>query len=450
MKVNFQGGSMPKTCSALSVFTACGLSKNVLGCLARQTQFSRRAGTKINAADFLAYFCRQSIHGTVSNNDLAAAIESGTGVSASRQAYWSRIGGACLAFFQAVLAIVIRSKVPATLRIPRRFKRILIQDSTVIQLPVKLFDCFSGVKNGTGTAACNARIQGIYELRSGRFLQFSIDPYSKNDLVAAPDIPVHRGDLVLRDRGYFLLGTIAAHKARGADTISRYKHATSLYDSKTQAPIDLLALLRKRGKVDQIVLAGEGKQLRLRLIAVPVPEDVANLRRMKAKKEVHGHAPSAEILALMSWSIFVTTIEDSSLTPVIIMKLYGLRWRIENIFKTWKSFFSFTKVHPVSETHLRLLLTARLIMIVICFQYAFVPLSEAIRRRTNKELSLMKFMRYVEQNTEQLPRLLAKNRWGKRVLDAVARFCAYDQRVRQNFVCAVRLLFAELAAVRTS
>jgi len=161
-----------------------------------------------------------------------------------------------LAFFQAVLALVIGTKLPAALLVGQRFKRILLQDSTVIQLPAKLFECFSGVKNGTPTAACNARIQGIYELRAGRFLQFSIDPYSRNDLAAAPDIPVQPGDLVLRDRGYFLLSTIAAHKAVGADTISRYKHKTTLYDLRTGNPIALLTLLRTCGKVDRIVLAG--------------------------------------------------------------------------------------------------------------------------------------------------------------------------------------------------
>jgi len=154
-------------------------------------------------------------------------------------------------------------------------------------------------------------------------------------------------------------------------------------------------------------LGGEFKQLRLRLMAMPVPEEIANMRRMKAKKEVRGHAPSEEILALMSWSIFLTTIEDPSLTPTMIMQLYGLRWRIENIFKTWKSFFSFDKVHPFRKP-LRLLLTARLIMIVICYHSAFVPLCEAIRRQADKQLSLMKLMRYIGRNIARLPRLLAE------------------------------------------
>ena len=437
---------MPKHPSALSVFSACGLSKEDLERLARQTGFCKRAWAKIKPADFLACFCKQAIHSTVSNNDLAAAIENGTGVSASRQAYWLRITGACLAFFQAVLAFAIGVKVPVTLFVCQRFRRILIQDSTVIQLPAKLFACFSGVKNGTATA-CNARIQAIYELRAGRFLQFSIDPYSRNDLLAAPEIPVQPGDLVLRDRGYFILGTIAAHQAMGVNTISRYKHKTLLYELRTRQPLDLLSLLRQCGKVDQIVWAGEEKKLRLRLVAVPVPEEVANLRRMRAKKEVKGQAPSEEILALMSWSIFITTIEDPSLTPELIMQLYGLRWRIENIFKTWKSNFCFDQVHQVSEKQLRLLLTARLIMLVLAFQGAFVPLCAAVLRHAHKQLSLMKFMRYLSQNPDQLPSLLAANRWGIRLLNALSRFCTYDQRVRQNFVQGMQALSAQLPGI---
>ncbi len=82
------------------------------------------------------------------------------------------------------------------------FKRILIQDITVIRLPFRHFENFSGVKNAH-SAVCNARIQGIYDLISKQFIQFSIDPYSKNDLSAASDISVEPGDLLLRDRGYF-------------------------------------------------------------------------------------------------------------------------------------------------------------------------------------------------------------------------------------------------------
>ncbi len=434
-------------CSALSVFSACELSSEVIERIARETGFSKRSGGKISASDFLANFCAESIKGTVSNNDIAAAIHAHTGVSASRQAYWERINDDCLMFFKAILAELIRSKLSSVVwTLCPLFKRILIQDSTIIQLPARLFECFSGVKNAA-TTTCNARIQGIYDLCSGRFIQFSIDPYSKNDLSVASNIQVEPGDLVLRDRGYFLLSTIAAHKAKGADTISRYKHKTALYDVQTQDPIDLLTLLTQRDKADMLVLAGENKNVRVRLLAVRVPEEVANLRRMKAKKEYKGHNPSAEVLALMSWSIFIVTVENTAITITEVMALYRLRWRIENIFKTWKSYFSFDKVHQVSENQLRTLLTARLIMISICFHHAYLPLCNAILQHAKKQLSLMKFMRYVRKNLSLLPRLMVKSFWSIQMLGAVARYCTYDRRKRRNFVDNVHAVNADISTI---
>ena len=196
-----------------------------------------------------------------------------------------------------------------------------------------------------------------------------------------------------------------------------------------------------------MVLAGENKDIRLRLVAIPVTEEMANLRRMKAKKESNGHAPSEELLQLMSWSIFLVTLENPALTIHHIMALYGFRWRIENIFKTWKSNFCFHKVHTVSEHQLRTLLTARLIMILVCFHHAYVPLGEEILRRSHKLLSLMKFMRYLEQNIDRLPRLLLPRFWNDPLLNAIARYCTYDQRKRPHFIAQMDVLLADLANI---
>ena len=418
----------------VGVFRTCGLSAERITRIARETGFTQRSGGKLVVPDFLVASCAEAIKGTVSHNDIAATLQAETGVAVSRQACWLRLNENGQAFFHAILAVVIRAKAIPTgwVRCPF-YKRILLQDSTIIQLPSRLFASFSGIRNATLTT-CHARIQSIYDLCAGRFVQFNIDPYSKNDQAAAPDIPVHPGDLVLRDRGYFMPSLMIAHKDQGVDTISRYKHNAYLYDVHTQARIDLLKLLRAHGRVDMPVLAGENKSLRLRLLAVPVPEELANLRRMKAKKETKGRAPSAELLALMSWSIFITTLEFDRMDSDAILALYGLRWRIENIFKTWKSYFSFAKLHQVSAIQCRILLAARLILICICFHHAYVPLSVAIRRQTNRHLSLMKFMRYVCQNLFLLPHLIRPSLWTRSLVNAVARYCSYDKRLRSNFI----------------
>ncbi len=429
------------------LFSCVGLNRNKLQKLAFQTGFCRRRSGKIRAADFLIHFCLESVSGTVSYNDLAARVESHTGVSASRQAYWERTDEQCMHFFQRVLEKVMFHKcncfnVPSV-RKKGRFNRILLQDSTIIRLPLRLMETFSGVRNAH-TAVCNARIQGIYDLVSGHFIQFSIDPYSRNDRAATMDISVQEGDLVLRDRGYFTFQAIEAHKREGADSIYRYPHPTILYCPATGQKINLLRLLDENPMLDMTVDAGPEQSLRFRLLAFPVPEETANLRRMKAKKEKKGHDPSKEILKLMSWTIFLTTITDSSITANEIAALYGLRWRIENIFKTWKSYFSFQKVHNIAETQLRILLKARLIMITLAYEKLFLPLSCTLLKKYKRSLSLIKFMRYITQNLNLLPIFLNRRSPPPRLRSALMRYCSYEKRCRTNFVSAMETIILRI------
>ncbi len=367
---------------SFDIFDVEGLSREEIDKLAFESGFCKRQSGKIKAPDFLLYFCLQSLEGTVSYNDVAAKIEAKTGINASRQAFHQRMSDECVAFFEKILAIIIASKFTSENRDeltgPKNFSRILVQDSTVIRLPLRLFEIFSGVKNAH-SAVCNARIQGVYDLLSKRFIEFSIDPYSKNDLSVALDISVEPGDLVLRDRGYFSVNATQALKQNGADTIARYKHKTKLHDIESGKEINLLENLNKYGSIDKMVLIGNEKY-KARIIGQLVNEETANLRRMKAKKESSSKNPSKQLLALMSWTIYITTIDTQKFTFKMILKLYGLRWRIENIFKTWKSNLNFDRIHNVSQNQLRVLLTARLIMIVFIYQRLFNPLSIIIKK----------------------------------------------------------------------
>lgn len=427
-------------------FSVEGLSLEEIEQIAFESGFCKRRSGKIKAPDFLLHFCLQSLEGTVSYNDIASRIENNTDINASRQAYQQRMGAECLEFFEKILSAVMTSKCYHenldTLSDLNIFSRILVQDSTVIRLPLRLFEVFSGVKNAH-SAVCNARIQGTYDLLSKKFIDFSIDPYSKNDLSAALDIAVEPDDLLLRDRGYFSVKIIRNLKEDGADTISRYKHKTKIFDYESGEEINLLESLTKNGSIDQRVLIGKEKY-EVRITARPVNEETANMRRMKARKESNHKNPSKELLALMSWTIFITTFENKSLTFDIILKLYGLRWRIENIFKTWKSHFSFDKIHNVSEKQLRVLLTARLIMIVFIYQRLFWPLSIKIKNRSEKRLSLMKFTRHIRKNINFIYKVLDIQNVSEKTIKAVIRFCTYDSRKRKNFETRLEQIILEM------
>ena len=254
-----------------------------------QTGFCKRIG-KIHPCGFWETFCVESIRGTLSYNDFAARVESQRTASVSRQALAYKTSDAGGLFFERMLAVAMAAKLDGSsiqqLRTQGPFTRIIVQDSTVIRLPERLYSIFSGVKNAHKTA-CNARVQGVYDILAGRLLHYSIDPYSRNDLAAALDFSAQPGDLVLKDRGYYRAEAIEKDIAVGADCIFRYKHPSLFHSIETEERLNLAKLLKNSGSLDMEVLLGseKNKQVPVRLVAFPVREEVANLRRMKAKKE---------------------------------------------------------------------------------------------------------------------------------------------------------------------
>jgi hypothetical protein len=406
----------------------------------------KRNSKKIDAPDFLVLMCLESQKGSPSYNDLAARLDSVYNISASKQAIWKRIDEPCVLFFQAVLSRIIKSKISKieAYKSCGVYKRIIIQDSTIIKLPLRLFNAFSGVRNAH-SAVCNARIQGVYDLLSGCFISFSIDPYSKNDLSAAPELDIRKGDLVLRDRGYSTHGEIKRHKDIGADFIYRHKYKSIYYDPVSGDVIDLKDKLEGDKALDIEVCLGDENRTKVRLIAAPVTQEVADNRRMKAKKEMRGHNPSAELLYQMSWTIFITTIPKSQVDFQEVFTIYRLRWRIEIIFKIWKSHMQFSKVHNVSENQLRTILTARLIMIVICTHNIYHPCYLIIRKDYDRELSMMRVFNYLRKNPEKLIELLSvlqnKSNITDSIFEKLIRYCTYDKRKRLNLNQLQMLIF---------
>jgi hypothetical protein len=324
------------------------------------------------------------------------------------------------------------------------YKRILIQDSTIIKLPYRLFYKYSGASN-QHSAVCNARIQGVYDLISGSFISFSIDSYSKNDLAAAPEIEIQKGDLVLRDRGYYINDEIKRHLDTGADCIYRYKHKTTFLDPVTGLTINLLEELEKNQKLDITVKLNNKARTKVRLVAFPVSEEIGNIRRMKAKRDTRKHNMSEEALKLMSWTIFITTIPAKTASFDELMAIYRLRWRIEIIFKIWKSYMKFDKVHNVSERQLQVLLLSRFIMIVVCISIIYHSYYSKIKEISGKHLSLMKLINYLFTNQEMIIKslLLIRNftSKGHSVILALTKYCTYDTRKRLNYNQLFEMIF---------
>ena len=426
------------------IFNLLDINEKKLTALSNQVGFIKRV-RKVDSLDFIYSLSMESIKGIASCNDIAALLEADGHISVSRQAIWKKLTGSCLDYVKLVLELVILNKIHYQNKILNcRFKRVLVQDSTIIRLPGKLFSLFSGVSNGF-TSACHARIQGTYDLLSGKFISFSIDPYSKNDLDAAKEMEIEKNDLTLRDRGYLSVSEIKRHLSCGAHFIYRHKLKMALLDPETKKPIDLYSrLVKEEGELDILVMLNDDQNTIVRLVASPVSEQMANSRRMKLKKESSGHRPCKQLLQLQSWTILLTTIKSDLADFKTILEIYSLRWRIEIIFKSWKSNFQFDCIHNVSNIQLQSILIARLIMILIITHIVYPICKILINNFNERELSLLKLTKYLSRHPVKLHGILKEltersTHIGKSIT-ALARYCVYDKRQRLNAMQKMEVL----------
>ena len=165
---------------------------------------------------------------------------------------------------------------------------------------------------------------------------------------------------------------------------------------------------------------------------------------MKAKKENKGHNPGKLVLELMAWTIFIATIPQEKATYDHIAALYRCRWRIEQIFKAWKSHMEFDNIHNVSYHQAMVLLTARLILIVVCTHQVFIPYERIIHEKYSRHLSMQKLFRYIRQNQEQLAMMIQAIDYQtgeiEQICSVLIRHCVYDKRKRVNSSIFERLV----------
>ena len=115
------------------------------------------------------------------------------------------------------------------------------------------------------------------------------------------------------------------------------------------------------------VVIGVKERFPCRLIAMRVPDQVANARRRKLRKESKkkGRTPSRVHLELCDWTLYVTNAPAKILPLKVVRSLYRLRWQIELIFKQLKSVLHIHRSNTGIEHRLLCELYGKLIMAVI-------------------------------------------------------------------------------------
>lgn len=343
---------------------------------ARQSGFQRRRPRKITPQGFVHSCLVAVASGSASLRRQAILLGLREGTVLSKQALHQRMTESSRDFLQGLLAHLLRQRLDVPASRPGGFARILVQDSTCLTLPARHLPRFPGSANALQRGAC-ARIQCLFDLLSERFLHFSLSPFTRNDQAASQDpLPWLRpGDLLLRDLGYFTLRSLQAVAQVGAFFLTRRRSDVALFDPLTGRPIDLLRLLSSTHPTDCPVLLGASQRLPVRLLAFPLPQALADARRRRARADRDRRLNHPQhYLALLSWAIFLTNADSRRLPARQAAELYRLRWRVEILFKGWKSHLGLADLTSCAPRQIEARLFALLLLAVLF--HSSLPLAE--------------------------------------------------------------------------
>jgi hypothetical protein len=250
-----------------------------------------------------------------SDEELAQmAVQCGADVTpqAVEQRYTTKLMNFLEGLFRQATALVVGS-VQALAPILERFTRVTILDSTTSTLPESMQEQFPGCGGSYGGGAAALKLQVEMDLRSGALAHIEIEPGRSPDSATSRQHAEHpAGSLRITDLGYFNVSVFAELMLAGVYFLSRLQFGTKVLRSDG-ASVDVLPWLSKQPGplVDQWILLGKEQRLPCRLIAWRLPEEQANRRRHKLRKETlskRNQEPSVERLAWCDWTILVTSV----------------------------------------------------------------------------------------------------------------------------------------------
>jgi hypothetical protein len=312
--------------------------------IARKTGFIKRQ-RKLSGSDF----AQTLVFGWLDNPDSTieelAQTAATLGVSITPQGLDKRFTPDAAKFLQGILESAVSTAIaaePVAIPILQRFNGVFIQDSSTVTLPDTLATIWSGCggsspKNTSSSVKTPIRLDLNTGKLTGPYLQSGRESDQKSQLRSEP---LPKGSLRIADLGFLSLDDFSKMNEDGVYWLSRLKALCKGYtlDGKRW---DLPNLLETYcpDKMDMQILLGIKERVPCRILAVKLPDDVANERRRKMKEiaKDKGTTVSERVLKLAGWTFICTNIPSELLTLEEGFVLMRTRWQIELIFKLWKS-----------------------------------------------------------------------------------------------------------------
>jgi hypothetical protein len=267
--------------------------------------------------------------------------------------------------FEQMLQIELAKVVPMDFL--SKFSGVFIQDATTIKLP----DAMSQLFKGTGGSAGKSSVKVDFTMDvQGTACQMDIRPGASSDNAHKVKNP-QKGALYIRDLGYFNIPFFWLIIEAGAYFLSRLKSKSVVYgDIHGKIVLDLFALAKKMKPNEVLhipVFIGSRKFVPVFLILQKLPPEVVAIKIARAKKDHNKRMTKVnqEHLEWCEFNSYVTNIPFDWFSGLTLIRIYGIRWQIEIMFKVWKSVFKIGVVDKIIPNRALCMLYGRLIWITL-------------------------------------------------------------------------------------
>jgi IS4 transposase len=360
----------------LGMFKSLLTTDSPLSCIdldqkAKKTHFIQRKSRKFSAHGILFALIKCAIIGNGSFHHIASHLKDLVEQSSSRQAVFQRINETCVDYLKSVVIALIAQQAESASAICKKLglKRILTEDSTFQRMHNSNAGNYPAHGNKQGATA-GFKVDLIYNLLTGKAICQKLSNGTEQDKKLGRRILsfVKRGDLVLRDMGYFSAEIFEAISAKMAHWLSRLPANVSVTTLDGVA-LEKLLKPRKNKKLDIIVRVGK-EGLTCRFVAVRADDKLARERR-RQRKQNSKTTPSQQALVRDGWHILLTSLDDSH-SAEDLFEIYKLRWNIEVRFKAWKQALNMKKLFKRSSNfyHQESLIHAALIFQLLTLNIA--------------------------------------------------------------------------------
>jgi Transposase DDE domain len=358
----------------ISFLITNSLSEQAIDCVARETKFMIRKG-KVPPSCFVdTLLFNENDQADISLPDLTCDLNQVYGIDVSKEAMHKKFTSEAVNFLKGLLGELLGGQLKELSKgvLPLYFPRIKIKDSTKFSLP----DSYGNDYKGYGNFSKNnglVSIQYEYDLVSGDWLSIDLTKGLRNDQQDSKETvdAITQADLHIRDLGYITPTYLSAVVDKQAFFLNRlppnagvFTMAMKTFDwKKTDASFRKNSLL----SLEAAVIVYEKNKIPCRLIIEKVSKAEYERRLEKARKSAKSRGVGISDLykIKLRYNTFITNVSASILPVAIVRKTYYLRWQIELVFKTWKSFFNIDKIKKVKKERVECQLIAKLLWILI-------------------------------------------------------------------------------------